>query len=309
MRRIVLSALVLGLLALAWSFAPVELDVPELALEGLPPANPPPGMSVSALPTADLGSKAALAFRGGSFGDERLFSQSALLVRHPRGDLLIDTGLGTHAREHFATTPFLMRQFAKLTLHTPAATRLRANAYDLHELGGIVLTHAHWDHVSGVPDFPGVPLWMNAAESAFVHAGSRHSALLHSFGKLPTHPYQFARKPYLGFAESFDVWGDGSIVLVPAPGHTPGSILAFVTLPSRRRLALLGDMVWQNDGIERPAERPWLLRQMVDSDPERNRAAIEHVAALHRAFPELELLPAHDARAWAELPVFPASAQ
>jgi glyoxylase-like metal-dependent hydrolase (beta-lactamase superfamily II) len=36
------------------------------------------------------------------------------------------------------------------------------------------------------------------------------------------------------------VWGDGSIVLVPAPGHTPGSIVAFIALKLEDLFAALG---------------------------------------------------------------------
>jgi N-acyl homoserine lactone hydrolase len=45
------------------------------------------------------------------------------------------------------------------------------------------------------------------------------------------------------------VWGDGSIVLVPAPGHTPGSIVAFIALPTGKRYALIGDLTWQLEGV------------------------------------------------------------
>jgi glyoxylase-like metal-dependent hydrolase (beta-lactamase superfamily II) len=163
----------------------------------------------------------------------------------------------------------------------------------------------HWDHISGVPDFPSVPVWLNAAEQKFARDGGRPSALFRSFGSPPTRVYAFEKRAYLGFQESFDVWGDGSLVLVPAPGHSPGSILAFISLPSGKRFVLLGDLVWQTDGITLPAERPGLTGLLVDDDAAAVRRAIAHVAALHARLPELTLLPAHDARAWAALPVFP----
>ncbi len=68
---------------------------------------------------------------------------------------------------------------------------------------------------------------------------------------------------------------------------------------------LLGDLVWQYEGITLPAERPWPSRPLVDHDPEQVRAAISHVAPL----PTLQLLPSHDARSIAKLPVFPGRLQ
>ncbi len=185
--------------------------------------------------------------------------------------------------------------------------QLRAGRYDLARLSGIVITHAHWDHVSGVPDFPGVPVWMNAAERGFVEGGAAMGSLMRSFGGKDVREYVWDGGPYLGFARSHDWYGDGSVVLVPAPGHTPGSTVVFVALPSGARYAFLGDLVWQREGIEIPAERPWLSRMLVDADAAAVRRGVSHLAAIHVRFPAVVLVPAHDARAAAELPIFPAA--
>lgn len=307
--RLSATLLVVAVLLLVWTFLPLRLPEPTPFAGPLPPATPPPGMSLSALPTGALASRAMFAFRGGAFGDEREFAMTALLVRHPRGDLLIDTGFGRDVDAHVATTPRIGQALTRYHEGVPAAVQLEAHGVAPASLAGVLLTHAHWDHVSGLDSLPGVPVWINAAERAFVHEGGDHSALLRGFEGIRWREYAFAERPYLGFERSFDVWDDGSVVIVPAPGHTPGSIIVFVTLPSGARYAMLGDLVWQLEGITRPAERPWFARRLLAEDDAQVRAAIGRIAALQRAFPELRLLPAHDAHALAEIPVFPAAAR
>jgi hypothetical protein len=55
-------------------------------------------------------------------------------------------------------------------------------------------------------------------------------------------------------------------------------------------------------GIALREERPWLMRRLADRDPAGVRESILRMAALAARFPELAIVPAHDARAFAELP-------
>jgi glyoxylase-like metal-dependent hydrolase (beta-lactamase superfamily II) len=295
-----------GLIALGRSFAAATLEVPELAIDALPHASPPQAMSLSMLPTGSMQSNAGFAYRGGKFGDSREFVMPAILVRHPKGNLLFDTGFGRKVDEHVKMMPSLMQMATTYTKGTPAADQLTAKGFNLAGLAGVVLTHSHWDHVSGLDSLPGVPVWVNAAERAFITDQPGKAVVLHSLGELTYKQYEFDGEPYLGFPRSHDIWGDGSIVLVPAPGHTPGSTIAFITLASGKRYALLGDLVWQREGINLPAERPWLLRRLIGEDDALVRESIVRVAAIHRRFPEIVMVPAHDRRAAAEMPVFPA---
>jgi glyoxylase-like metal-dependent hydrolase (beta-lactamase superfamily II) len=261
------------------------------------------------LPTGSMQSSAGLAFRGGSFAEEREFVMTGILVRHPRGNLLFDAGFGHRVDEHAQRLPLLMRAFTTYTKGTPVGMQLTAHSVPLSDLAGVVLTHAHWDHVSGLDTLFDVPVWVTAAEREFIDHGGPITDLMRSFGSTKYKVYDIEGGPYLDFPRSHDVWGDGSVVLVPAPGHTPGSIVAFIALPSGARYALLGDLVWQLEGIELPAERPWLARSLIGEDAAAVRESIARVAAIHRRFPEIVIVPAHDARVAAKLPVFPAVAE
>ncbi|MEZ5728967.1 MAG: MBL fold metallo-hydrolase [Burkholderiaceae bacterium] len=302
----VLLAAIVGSLLLGWSFRAASLALPEVAVPlELPSPQVPPGVGIAALPTGSIRARAMLAFRGGAIDDVRDLAATALLVRHPRGDLLVDTGFGTAFDAHFAALPALARATSTYTLQKPAAVRMRENGYDPRRLAGVLLTHAHYDHVSGVEDLPDVPVWASEAEAAFIASGDPLSELARHQTSGRLRSYRFDGGPYLGFERSFDFWGDGTVVVVPAPGHTPGSVIVFVTLGSGERYALLGDIVWQLDGLSMPAERPWLVRTLVDHDEAGVRLAIARVLALRRLDPAIHLVPSHDSRAYRDLPIFP----
>ena len=254
----IIAVAIIAIVGLMLTFTAEELQLTRVEVGDLPPVSPPAGMSISALPTGSMESRAAFAFRGGAWNDIRQFSMTALLVRHPKGNLLIDTGFGKNVDEHVKMMPALMQKMTTYSKGTTVAAQLAGGGIAPGDLAGVILTHAHWDHVSGLDDLGGVPVMVDAAEKGFIDAKTHNTELLNSFNNVNYKQYDFEGGPYLGFPTSHDVWGDGSVVIVPAPGHTPGSVIVFVNLPSGTRYALLGDLVWQTEGIELPAQKPWL---------------------------------------------------
>jgi N-acyl homoserine lactone hydrolase len=183
----------------------------------LPQAAPPPEMAVYQLPTGTYETRAAFAVRGGSFRDTRHFAATAILVRHPKGGLLIDAGFGSGIAAHLAALPRIQR-----APHQAAETvseQLDANGYDRGRLLGVLVTHVHWDHVSGLDELP-VPIWMNSGERQYAAEESGGKVFRTVSAGHEIHEYAFCGPPYLGFPSSFDVHGDGSTVIALAGGHT-----------------------------------------------------------------------------------------
>ena len=79
-------------------------------------------------------------------------------------------------------------------------------------------------------------------------------------------------------------------------------MVIFVTLPSGTRYAFVGDIVWQLEGITEREERPWVTRRRADTDAEANSENLLRMIALKERLPDLIIVPAHDMRAFAEMP-------
>jgi glyoxylase-like metal-dependent hydrolase (beta-lactamase superfamily II) len=167
-------------------------------------------------------------------------SVTAYLIVHPRGSLLWDTGvIPDELVQTGGTTE------ARATVHKTLRGQLAEIGYKPSDITYLALSHNHYDHSANSNNFAGSTWLVQKAERAAMfpetppqnpsNAAVRFSALRNSKTVL--------------LDGDHDVFGDGSVVIVATPGHTPGHQSLFV------RLAKTGPIVLSGDLYHYPAER------------------------------------------------------
>lgn len=310
---LVLILLVVGLGLLASTFTAKRLDVEVYkgdsdnfaSKTGTDPAQLPE-TTLSIIKCGKVMSQQAFVFRGGSWSVTYESGMAAALIRHPKATFLFDTGFGVNVDEHIKSIPALMRATTKYDKETSAAAQLEAQGIAAGDIKMAVISHSHWDHVSGLEDFPQAEVWAAQAERDYLPTLPGDELIQHLNRMIKWHTLEFSDGAYENFDRSLDLFKDGSIVFVPLPGHTPGSLGMFVNLRSGKRFLFTGDLTWAREGLEIPTERPWIARKLVDYDEEGVRRSVVKVHKLMQRYPELIVVPAHDRRIHDKLANFPA---
>lgn len=273
--------------------------------------SPPSKLRYSAIKTAaSAGSLEAMVVDGGDWFSLRHLSHVAILVQHPKGDLLYDTGIGSKVEEQLEVLNILDKQLFAIEGLNPARAQLDQASYPMQNLMAIVVGHMHWDHVSGLEDFLGVPVWVPEEALAEAEEGEPPGFIHSQFDdeRIAWEMIRLDNKAYMGFETSRDVFGDGSVVLVDLSGHADGQMGMFINVPEGERVFLIGDTTWTLKGLETQRSRPRFVQWMtgVDKDYEGNAELIHKIHALSKSHPDIKIVPAHDEYVLETLPVFPA---
>ncbi|MDI1252743.1 MBL fold metallo-hydrolase [Thermomonas sp.] len=253
-----------------------------------------------------------LATRRGASLTPCQFPALVALLRHPEhGYLLFDTGYSVHFLA--ATTPFPERLYRWATpVHLqPAqslAAQLKVDGIDPSEIGWVVISHMHGDHVGGLADFPEAR--MACAREAWqdLHTRSRFGALRK--GLLPR--LLDAREaanlrwfedcermsleaPFDGFDDAYDLFGDGSALLVALPGHAAGHF-GLLFHDAHGPVFLIADASWSSQSIRDNTPPPVLVTAWL-GDTDAYRATLAKLHVLQCSAPHVRIVPAH-CREW-----------
>jgi glyoxylase-like metal-dependent hydrolase (beta-lactamase superfamily II) len=220
-----------------------------------------------------------------AYGDLKLqFVFSCYLVKHDNGYLLWDTGHSMQA-PNVAPKVSVVDQLAQLNVKPD-------------QIKYVGISHFHADHTGQVDSFPKATLLIGAKEWEAITApkpaqGVNFKPFEHWIkGEGKVEP-QAADK---------DVFGDGSVIVLRTPGHTPGHQALLVKLAQMGPVILSGDAVhfrenYESDGV------PWF-----NFDRAQTVASIERIKKISSNL-KATLIIQHDARDIGKLPAFPAAAK
>ena len=226
------------------------------------------------------------------------------VIEHARGLILFDTGQDRASVTDPAYFPsgltgFLYRRLARFDIgeQDTVTAQLATLGYAPSDVDTVILSHLHQDHIGGLPELTGSDLLVSAAEWAELSKrGPELRGFLRSHIQLPgLRWHQVSLEPtgdpsLAPFTQSLDVMGDGSLVLLPTPGHTAGSVSLLVRRGARPPLLLAGDLTYGAELLQR-GQLPGVgtRRQLAEST--------RKVLALEQQLPGLVVLPAHDSTA------------
>jgi len=207
-------------------------------------------------------------------------SVACYLVVHPNGALIWDTGAvpdtevtsGNQRTRHHIVLPNSERY---VTLAKSLKGQLAEAGYAAADVRYLALSHYHWDHTANANDFASATWLVRQVERDAMFADKPPDLIqLATFNTLRN------SKTVIIKTDDYDVFGDKSVVIKWAPGHTPGHQVLFV------KLAKTGPVLLSGDLYHYPEERTMDRVPTFEVDPgqtRRTRSAIDAFLKGNRA--------------------------
>jgi len=186
---------------------------------------------------------------GENVGRSIEFSSTCWLIKHGSEWLLWDTGVPEAALNDpkgWSTLPKLIVYHLDKTV----TGQLAEIGLKPSDIGRVAISHTHGDHIGNVRVFPDSAILMQRAEHSWINSGNGPNDNVNRLMALARELLGDPKNLQLIDGDT-DVFGDGSVILVSTPGHTPGSQSLLVHLKNSGFIILSGDVVHLEGNFER----------------------------------------------------------
>ncbi|HEY7673047.1 MAG TPA: N-acyl homoserine lactonase family protein [Gammaproteobacteria bacterium] len=203
--------------------------------------------------------------------DEVPLSIAAFLIVHPRGILLWDAGAVPDA-ERAGGIGFEQRlvradgQERFVKLGPPLLEQLAAAGYAPSDVTHLALSHLHWDHTADANAFAHATWLVRQIERDAMFSAEPPGA-----ARPATYATLANSRTVIITEDEHDVFGDGTVIIKNAPGHTQGHQVLYV------KLANTGGVVLSGDLYHYPQERTLKRLPTFEFSEEQTRASREDV--------------------------------
>jgi len=179
-----------------------------------------------------------------SFGFDKVaelkMSVPCFLIAHPKGTMMWDVGVVPDSDFKADGSPVIQ---GFMEVAKPLKPQLAAIGYQPADIKYIAFSHYHIDHTANANMFAASTWLVPQAERdimfsdkpAPVRAAKNYSELKDS------------KTTILPATSDYDVFGDGTVIIKPAPGHTPGHQVLFLKLPKTGPVLIAGDLYHYNE--------------------------------------------------------------
>jgi glyoxylase-like metal-dependent hydrolase (beta-lactamase superfamily II) len=234
----------------------------------------------------------------------------AYAIEHPGvGLVLVDTGFhGSVAEDPGANMGALVGRLVggriKMSARDAVPDQLRARGLDPKDVKVVVMTHLHFDHASGVVQFPDATFivtareWASATDGPQLRRGYVQRQFDHGFDWRLVDFDGPDVSSYAGFGRSLDLFGDGSVRLLYTPGHTLGHMSLALRLRNGEFL-IAADAIYTMRTL-RESVMPYGAQ-----DEHEFRRSLRELQRYAEQTPDAVIVPGHDLEAFRALkPVY-----
>jgi glyoxylase-like metal-dependent hydrolase (beta-lactamase superfamily II) len=159
------------------------------------------------------------------------------VIRHPKGTLLWDTGLGDQMAANKGGVDF---ELGHMQVDVTLLDQLKAIGLAPPDITYLSFSHTHFDHTGNANEFPDATWILNKAEIAWAESRPSPFVNLDTFSD-----YQVAKTQMID--GDYDVFGDGTVRILKTPGHTPGHQSLMLKLKKAGTVIISGDLYHVRD--------------------------------------------------------------